>query len=264
METAKNNRYALITGASKGIGKAIAAELARRGHHLLLVARSEDLLAQLSEELQAAHGVRVRYRASDLSQPNAASDLLAWCTAEGLVIDMLINNAGFGVWDPFAEANLDSLINMNALNVDAVVRLSHTFLPMLRAQPKAWLLNVSSMGAFQPIPNMALYGAGKAYVRSFTRALRDELRGTSVRVTCLCPGGVWTEFPKRAGNEVVSERAKNFMMAADKCARITVRAMLRGKAEVVPGWYNVVGVWMAKHLPTSWSIASARRIFRKD
>ncbi|HHG83422.1 MAG TPA: SDR family oxidoreductase [Bacteroidetes bacterium] len=261
----KSEGYALITGASKGIGKAMAETLAARGHNLLLVARSASLMAQLRDELEARYGgIKVEIFAADLTDQNVPAELFKWCQAQGLPINILINNAGLGVWETFAEADLAALEQMNAVNVSAVLRMCHVFLPELQAQPRAWLMNVGSTGAFQPLPRMAIYGAGKAYIRSFTRALRDELRETNVSVTCLNPGGVWTGFMETAQMGLVSQRQKRFMMPADKCANIALKAMFKRRAEVIPGWYNRVGVWLVKHIPTSLGVVVARKIFRKS
>ncbi len=260
---ANGKGFALVTGASKGIGKEIALQLAAQGWSLLLVARSSDLLESLKQEVETQHKVVVEIFAADLAQPEVPAHLLAFCTAKGLAIQILVNNAGFGVWDKFENADLAELEGMNALNVSALVRMCHLFIPLLRQQPKSYLLNVSSLGAYQPIPYMALYGAGKAYVRSFSYALRDELRDSPISVTCLSPGGVHTAFPDRAGSQLVVERNGRMVMAADRCARITLSAMFRGKAEVIPGWYNVLAMAFTKLLPTAWTAAMARKIMAK-
>jgi uncharacterized protein len=261
MDTRKG--FALVTGASKGIGKAIAWDLAARGWPLLLTARSASLLQQLQSEIQAKHEVPVEIMAADLCRPEVPERLVDFCQKQGLRIQILVNNAGFGVWERFEKANFQDMEEMNALNVTALLRMCRVFIPLLRQNPQAWILNVASMGAFQPLPFMALYGAGKAYVRSFTFALRDELRNSPISVTCLSPGGVHTDFADRAGSSSVVAKNKTFMMSAEKCARIALRAMFRRRAESIPGWYNVLGVWFTRRMPTRWSAVAARRIMNK-
>lgn len=255
--------WGLITGASKGLGRALAHALARRGFSLVLTARSGDLLENLGVELRSRYGVEVHCLALDISSPGAGGQLVDFCAGHGVEVRVVVNNAGAGVWERFGDADLGAMMRVNALNVDAVVRISHAFLPMLRRQKRAWILNVASTGAYQPIPCMALYGAGKAYVRSFSHALRHELRSSGVSVSCLSPGGVWTEFMRTAGNEVVSERNRMFMMSAERCAEAAVRGMLRGRAEIIPGWYNRVAAVTSKWMPTRFSTAAAARIFNK-
>jgi short-subunit dehydrogenase len=255
--------YALVTGASKGIGKEIARQLAEQGWPLLLVARSGDLLARLQDEFGTRYKVPVEIVAADLAAPEVPAQILAHCAARNIKVQLLVNNAGFGVWEKFEQASLAELEAMNALNVTALLRMCHAFLPQLRQHKRAYIMNVSSLGAYQPIPFMALYGAGKAYVRSFSYALRDELRGTGITVTCLSPGGVHTDFPERAGSQVVVERNSRFMMSAEQCARTALRAMFAGRAEVIPGWYNGLGMFITKLVPTTFSARMARKFMAK-
>lgn len=242
----------------------MAMELARQGWPLLLTARSADLLTQLESEIEASFQVPVETFAIDISLTDAPQRLADSCRDKGLQIQILINNAGFGIWETFEGADFEELAAMNALNVGALIRMCSVFLPLLRQHERAWLLNVSSLGAFQPLPYFAVYGAGKAYVRSFTYALRAELKDSPVSVTCLSPGGVDSDFPLRAGNAIVAEKNKLLQMSAEKCAKITLRAMFRGKAEVIPGWYNRVGAFINRLIPYAWSATLAGRIMRKD
>lgn len=260
----KGRGYALVTGASKGIGKAIAYDLAGRGWPLLLVARSEALLQQLQSEIATQHQVPVQIYPTDLAQPDAPAQIAAHCQQQGIRVQILVNNAGFGVWEAFDKASLAEQEAMNALNVSAVVRLCHVFIPLLRQNSEAWIMNVSSLGAYQPLPNMALYGAGKAYVRSFSYAIRRELQGGPISVTCLSPGGVISEFADRAGSNQVVERNKNVTMTAEKCARIALNAMFRRRTESIPGWYNRLGALLTRFLPTTLTAKMAGNIMRKN
>lgn len=255
--------YAIVTGASKGIGKAIAAELAQKGWPLVLVARTEHLLQELAETWTKAYGVAVEYCALDLCEPESPARLLHFCEEKGIQPKILVNNAGFGVWGKFADNDWKDLHAMNQLNVTALLQMCHAFIPQLKAAGGGHILNVASTGAFTPIPNMALYGAGKAYVRSFSYALREELKPHGIWVTCLSPGGTWTEFMDRAGNQIVAERASKWMMPAEACAKAALKGMFKGKAEVIPGWYNRLAAWASKHAPTGMTARTAGKMFEE-
>lgn len=257
------NKWAVVTGGSKGLGQAIATELAQRGFSLLLVARSADLLAAVAQGIRDRHPVQVMTLATDLCHPDAGPQIAAFCASHQLPVCALVNNAGSGVWDSFADGSLPDMLRMNALNVDAVLHVTHALLPRLRAQPRAWIMHVGSLAAYQPVPTMSMYAAGKSYIRSFSYALRHELKGSGVSVTCLSPGGVWTEFMASAGNMVVSERNRWMMMSAERCARVAVRGMLKGRAEVIPGLKNTLSAWMVRFVPTVWSTAISGRIFKQ-
>lgn len=237
----------LITGASRGIGAALAEECAWRGSDLVLVARSEPALQLLAGRLQASHGIHAHVRTTDLSQPDAATALLQWCRDRDLTIDALINNAGFGLRGRFADLPLEEQEQLIRVNVTAPVALTHVFLPTLQSRPRAYVLNVASMSAFYPVPYMAAYGASKSFILSFTQALRHELRGTSVSVSCLAPGNTRTEFFERAGMALPETLAG----PADRVARAGIEGLLRGKEVIVPGGtLRALGA-LARHLPAS-------------
>ncbi|WAL69090.1 SDR family oxidoreductase [Amycolatopsis cynarae] len=189
----------LVTGASSGIGAEFARQFARRGSDLVLVARREDRLTALATELAAEHGVAVTVLACDLAEPGAAAHLAAQLSDRGLRLTGLVNNAGFGTHGLFVEEEAERLREEIALNVHAVVDLTRTFIDDLRASGRGVLINVASMAAYTPIPRMAVYGATKAFVLSFTEALWYEHRGTGLRVLALSPGATRTEFFDTAG-----------------------------------------------------------------
>ncbi len=259
----KTKGFALVTGASKGIGKEIARQLAAQGWSLLLVARSAHLLEAMKSEFEGQYKVTVHVYAVDLAASDAPGKILEFCQLNQLRVQILVNNAGFGVWDKFEKSSFEELEAMNALNVTALLRMCHTFIPLLKQNEKAWIMNVASLGAYQPLPNMALYGAGKAYVRSFSYALRAELRSSPISVTCLSPGSVTTDFAERAGSQQVIEANKRVTMTAEKCARIALKAMFRGKAETIPGWYNGLGAFLTKLISTQMAAKAAGRIMHK-
>lgn len=244
--------YALITGASKGIGLAVAEELARRSFDVLLVARSESLLQQETERLAAAYGVRAAYLSVDLAEADSARRVRDWCAQHGYAVNMLVNNAGYGLSGPFGSHALSQHVDMLSVNNGTLVQLCHLFLPQLRQQPKAYILNIGSSAAYQAVPGLSLYAASKAFVLQFSRGLRQELKRTPVSVTCVCPGATDTGFIARAQiGEKGRKAAKRVTMTPADVARQSVDAMLAGRAEVVTGVVNKVGKLLAWLLPKS-------------
>ena len=235
------DRTCLVTGASSGIGAEIARDLARRGLGVTLVARREDRLRSLADELTAEHGIRAEVLAADLTDASGRSDLLAALTALGLDIDILVNNAGFSTTGPVAAGDPDAELAMVELNVAAVTHLCALFVPGMVERGAGGVLNVASTAAFQPIPGQAGYGASKAFVLSYTQALDQELKGTGVRATALCPGPVATEFVEVAGFDPdEAERAMPSFMWVDAAdvARTGVDALDSGTTVAIPGLAN--------------------------
>lgn len=240
-------QYALITGASKGIGKAMATELAKSGYHLLLIARSESALDALATQLKTQFQVKVTYLALDLSETDSSRVAANWCRQETSQLSVLINNAGFGLWGDFADLELAEQMNMMRLNIDAVLSLTHQLLPILKHQKQSYILNVASTAAYQAVPTLAIYAASKAFVLAYSRALRYELKDSSVSVSCTCPGPTDTGFASRAGLDALAELAEKFNMAPEKVAQLSLAGMFRKKAEIIPGFLNklsVFGVWL--------------------
>lgn len=260
--------YALITGASKGIGKEFALSLAKRKYDLLLVARTESLLSGLSAEIQKKYGVSVHHKAVDLSASQAAGDILSWCKSGGYDINVLVNNAGYGLHGAFEKVSLSEQLNMMWLNMSATVQLTHLALPLLRQHSgKSYILNVASTAAYQAVPYLGVYSATKAFVLSFTRALRQELKGSNVSVTCLSPGAVETHFMERAGMAEVKKIAKQaakFNMQADVVAEFGINAMLNGRAEVVPGFGNKIGAFANRLLPKNMVEGIAKGLYSPE
>ena len=199
-------KTALVTGASSGIGLEFARELARRGSNLILVARREERLLKIAEELKDAFGVSVFCFARDLSKFEASQELLETVNQAGLSVDILINNAGFATNAKVGNENRQRVQEEIALNISTLVDLTILLVPRMLANNYGVIVNVASIAAFQPIPNMAVYGATKAFVLSFTEALWGELAGTKVKALALCPGGTTTEFFDIAG---ISSRASS-------------------------------------------------------
>jgi short-subunit dehydrogenase len=248
---------ALVTGASSGIGEAIARELAARGADVILAARRLDRLEALAESLREAHGTWVEVIALDLGEADAAAKLYAATEGAGRTVDVLVNNAGFGSHDNFVDIPWDRTASQLQLNVVTLTELTHRFAHAMLGRDRGWILNVASVGAYTPVPAYATYAAGKAYVRSFSEALAHELRATRVRVCCLNPGATATEFMDVAGHEVPSF-ARLALMSPERCARIGVRALFAGRRNVVAGWSNVMATFLLRFVPrrvAAWAAA---------
>ena len=238
--------YALITGASKGIGRSMAVLLAKKKYNLLLVARSEAELQNLKKDLELS-GVKVEYLVTDLSTNDSPEQILKWCF--GYPVSILINNAGYGLWGNFKDLSLDMQLNMMQLNVNNLVSLTHKLIPLLQKQPQSYILNVASTAAYQSVPTLGLYAASKAFVLSFTRALRFELKDERVSVSCLSPGPVATNFSSRAGMPVLGASAEKLNMTPDEVAKIALKGMFDKKAEIIPGAMNIISSFATRILP---------------
>ena len=248
-------KRALVTGASSGIGAAIAQELAAQGVDLVLTARRRDALETVAAACTAKR-VRADVLTADLGLPGAATTL--WTAArEAAPIDILINNAGFGYFRAFSGADWQRDAELLQLNITSLVELSRRFIDdRTGARPKdraasaapgrAYLVNIASIGAYQSVPNMALYASSKAFVRNFTEALHDELRGSPISATCICPGGTETAFHAAAAAGDYSWIANASMMNAEAVAKITIRAMRKGKRNILPGLPNKLAAWSVR------------------
>jgi short-subunit dehydrogenase len=253
---------ALITGASSGIGTEIARELARRGHGVSLVARREARLRELAEQLEADHRVRAETIAADVSHERPRDRLARELRERGLTVDVLVNNAGFGSGGRFAELDGDHEESMVRTNCEAVVGLTSKFLPAMVERGQGAVLNVASLIAFQPVPFQATYGASKAFVLSFSDALHEELRGSGVTVTAVCPGPVRTEFGDAGGFGGADDRIPSFLwLSAPSVARAAVNGLEHGDRVVVPGPVNRIAALYGQHLPRSLLLPMARRFW---
>ena len=237
----------LITGASAGIGVELARVFAAHGHDLALVARREDRLKALADEIAAGGRPRPTVLALDLERRDAVATLAAQLTAQGLEPAYVINNAGFGLSGPAAKLSRDEELAMVDLNVRALTELSLAFVDSLERH-RGGILNVASVAAFMPGPGMAVYYASKAYVLSFSEALHRELKRRGVRVTALCPGPVPTEFQARSGMRV--DRSQQILtLPADRVAQIGYDGFMRGKRVVVAGLANKLAVALLRLTP---------------
>ncbi|MDH0747465.1 SDR family oxidoreductase [Pseudomonas sp. GD03842] len=250
-------RYALVTGASSGIGLAIAEALARRGRHLILVARHRDMLESIAIEFTQRFGVEVLFRACDLGEPLRLSGFLLELEDGERQIDLLVNCAGIGNSGPFLAQEWAQEQDLLDLNVLAMTRLCHTVGNLMAVQGGGQILNVASIMGFQPGPWMSTYAASKAFVLHFSEGLREELKKTGVKVSVLCPGPTHTSFFRAA-----QLNADNFIndttLTAEEVALYTVRALDKNKAIIIPGWRNrfitglprVTGRWLTRKI---WS-----------
>jgi short-subunit dehydrogenase len=228
---------ALVTGASAGIGRAFAVGLAARGHDLVLVARDAARLEELGAELTAAHGVAADVLAADLLADDGVAAVEARLTDPDHPVDLLVNNAGFGTYGRFAELDVAREVQEVELNVVALLRLTHAALGAMELRRAGAILNVASLAAYQPNPISATYGATKAFVHSFTHAVREEARGTGVTVMLVCPGYTHTEFHDRAGLGE-SDMPEFVWQSADTVVAAALRDLDRGRAVSIPGLLN--------------------------
>lgn len=245
---------ALITGASAGIGRELARQLAGRTGSLVLVARRRERLEELRDELRLSHpSLDVRVREADLSDEPAVTELCDWLEHEKIAIDLLINNAGLGDMGPFATGELQRVKEMLAVNVTALTLLTRLLLPGMIARQRGAILNVSSTAGFLPIAGFAVYAATKAYVTSFSEAIRAELRGTGVTVTSLCPGPVPTEFIQVAARPGAKrDRSPEFVrVSAEQVARDGLSAIERDCPLVIPGLIMKLGMFLVRIMPLS-------------
>ncbi len=241
--------YGLITGASGGIGLCMARELAQRKTNLILIARSGDKLSKICEELKKEFNIQAEYLSLDLSEPNALDSLMNWLKEKSFDVNILINNAGYGILGSVESTSVEKLNNMMQLNMNVVANLCHAMIPELKRHSKSYILNVASTAAYQAVPTLATYAASKAFVVLFTRGLRMELKETSISVTCLSPGATSTNFIDRAGMDAMKERAEKFSMKPEAVAKIGIKGMFNGKAEILPGFVNWISVQLTYLMP---------------
>jgi len=255
--------YALITGASKGIGKAFAIECAKRGFNVLLVARSEQSLKELAQQLSEQYKIQADFFATDLSLPGSAQNVYNWCIKKNYAVNILVNNAGYGLSGSLENYNGDEYINMMQVNMMVPVYLIQLFLPMLHQQPRSYILNIASTAAYQAVPYLSVYSATKAFILSYSRAIRQELKNTGISVTCISPGATDTDFTVRAKiGEKGLKAAEKFNMSPEAVAKIAIRSMLAGKAEVITGFINKLGAFMVWLLPKNLVERTAMKIYQ--
>ncbi|HKE33349.1 MAG TPA: SDR family oxidoreductase [Candidatus Angelobacter sp.] len=255
MNSQNRRETALITGASSGIGWDLAHIMAT-DFDLIVTARNQKKLEELASQLESAHGAHVHVIPADLARPQAPEEIFAEVARRGLPVDVLVNNAGFGSYGAFKSTSLQEELDMLQVNVTAVTHLTKLALPGMLERKRGRILNVASTAGFQPGPLMAVYYATKAYVISFSEAIANELKGSGVTVTCLCPGPTATEFAARAE----MEKSRLFMlgrMRSQDVARAGYKGMLRGKRLVIPGVMNKLVMQSVRFTPRKMVTAIA-------
>jgi short-subunit dehydrogenase len=266
LPTPSEGSTALVTGSSSGIGVEIARQLAARGHGVTLVARREERLRELADELAAEHGVRAEVIAADLGD-QSGRDLVASRIEElGLDVEVLVNNAGFGDTGPVNAADRERLVAMVELNCAALLDLQARYTPAMAERGRGAVINVASMASFQPIPWTATYAATKAFVLSLSEATHSELGGLGVTVTALCPGPVKTEFVEAAGVGGAEENLPGvFWTSVEDVARQAVEGAEKGKRVVVPGGLmNRAGALTGQHSPRMFALPLAKWLWRSS
>lgn len=253
--------YALITGGSSGIGKAIAEEFARRKVNLLLVALIDSGLEEVSEDLHNRYCVDVQHLPVDLSLPEGPKLVYEWCVEHAFPVNVLVNNAGFGNLTPFEASNLELLIDMMSVNNRAVVGLTHLFIPLLRQHEEGYIMNMSSFATFRPVPNKSVYGATKGFIYSFSQVLRMELKRSHISVSCICPGGVVADDNSNDFKNKIRYKSKHLTLTAEEVARESVRKMYRGKFRIIPGAMYKVLFFMVMLIPEGLQVFILEQIF---
>jgi uncharacterized protein len=255
--------YALITGSSKGIGKSIAKELAQKKYNLVLVARSTELLAQVAQEIIDTYKVDVKIFVIDLAGNNASQQVFDWCQQQNIIVNILVNNAGYGLNGAIEKYTLPQHLAMMQLNINAVVELTYLFLPQMKLQQQSYILNIASCAAYQSVPWLNIYAATKTFVLSFSRGLHHELKDKNVSVTVICPGATDTDFANRASvtSPKALKLAKQFNMTPAVVAKMAVEGMFAKKTEIVPGLVNKLSVFFAWILPKKMIEKSAAGIY---
>lgn len=253
--------YALLTGASLGIGRSMAYKLAQLGHHLILVALPNQGLKSLTGELEKLYNIKAIPYEIDLTLSDAPKQVFDFCTKHHLEVNILINNAGFGLGGLFENIDLTRYNTMMTLNTQAIIGLTHYFLPKLKQHQQSYILNTSSVEALLPIPYKSVYTATKGFIYSFSLALREEVRPYNVNVSVLCPGSVLTNKDGLKRIKAMGWKAKMMVMMPDEVAETALNKMFQKKGVIVPGVLNRFFTNLGKVLPTSVKMNLLEKVF---
>lgn len=254
------NQFSIVTGASGGIGYELCKVMASKKHNLILVARSENKLKEISESLSREYGIEVKYYIYDLSDCNQRLDFIAKIRKNGYSVNILVNNAGFGDTGYFYEADWEKNERMIQLNITALTHLTREFLPDLIKSNKGRILNVASIAGYLPGPLMSVYYASKSFVVSFSDALYSELKGTGVTVTTLSPGPVETNFFNEAGAADAHITSIIRPASASHVAAYAYRRMMKGRKRAIPGWTNNLMILGIRFVPTELTNSILKRL----
>ena len=252
-------KWALITGASAGIGTALARELAAGGTNLVLTARRRDRLVGIAGELSAKHNIRTLVCVADLAQPSGPQDVFAFTEDKGIQVDLLINNAGFGAYGPFQKVKVETFLEMVQVNISAVVHLTHLYLPGMIQRRNGDILILASTAAFQAVPYLTTYAATKSFDLQFAEGLAEEVREYGIRVCALCPGSTESEFLQVAGQRHHTKRPQE---TAEKVAHVGLRGLAAGKSSVISGFTNWLGAESVRFVPRRMVASIAGGMFR--
>jgi short-subunit dehydrogenase len=254
-------KYTLITGASRGIGKAIAEYCASKNMNLLLVARSAENLKEIADKLLKEYGTDIQTFSIDLTESDAVGKIYQWVTDHHYEVNVLINNAGRGMYGKFEEIPLEKQLKLISLNQMAMVTMVHQFIPLLKTHSRSYILNVASTACYQPIPYMSVYAAAGSFIHSFTLAIREELKSFNVHVSCLNPGPTATDFFERAGLEELAVNSEEVKMSPEEVAQTAVNGLFNGVAEIIPGTNNAIGAYLSKLFPNKLIIKTVSGLF---
>jgi uncharacterized protein len=259
MKTFKNIT-ALVTGASSGIGKALARELSAQGAHLVLVSRNAQRLDQEAEDLRVRFGVNVHVFPEDLERIEDRLELFAWTQKSGITVDVLVNNAGIGYCGPFSEENFENIKATLDLNVHALTHLTKLYLPGMLERKTGGILNVASTAAFQPVPFLSVYAATKAFVLNLSEALWAECKNSGVRVFCLCPGNTLTRFHQAAG---IEKQRMLFSASAADVARFALKKFLKSnRPSAIYGFWNKLMIYSERLGPRRLAVFVTKWMYK--
>ena len=255
---------ALITGASSGIGTAFAEELAKKQTDVVLVARSEDKLNKLAQQLQEQFGINAEVIVQDLTLPQAGKSVFDEVAQKGLTIDLLINNAGFGDYGAFVDRSLNKQIEMIQLNITVVVELTGLFLPEMKQRGRGGIINISSIAGFQPLPYMSIYAATKAFILNFTEALWAENKDSGVNILAVCPGPTESQFFEEAEfPQSFAGKNGNNLTPAEDVVKEALKALDKNQSTVVTGGIsNQLLVNVPRFLPRDWLASAVEKQFK--
>lgn len=254
-------KYTLITGASRGIGEAMARYCAEKKMNLVLIARSSEKLHELAYNLSDQYEIDVKVYVADLTEMNAQENIYNWCRENNLQVNMLINNVGIGLYGKFDQLSLRSQLDLIQLNQTGMITMTHHFIPMLKEQKEAYILNVASTACYQPIPYMSVYAATQSFIQSFSLALREELKAFKIHVSCLCPGPTATDFFERAGLESLPVNSNEIKMASEEVAEVAIEGLMDNVAEIIPGTSNTIGAYFSKLFPNKLVLRTVAGLF---
>jgi uncharacterized protein len=258
-------KTALVTGASSGIGATFAKELASRKMNLILVARSQDKLEQLATELATQHQIKTTVIVKDLTEPAAGQEVFEQIQAQGLIVDLLINNAGFGDYGAFGDRPLSKQLEMIQLNITVLLELTGLFLPLMQKRGSGGIINISSVAGFQPVPYMSVYAATKAFVLNFSEALWAENKHTGVNILAVCPGATESEFHKRADfPDTFGGGDSSSMASSEIVVKEALKAMDKKQSTIVTGGIaNQLIVNIPRFVPRDLLVSAVEKQFKK-